>query len=123
MLFLQWDRKENLKEFWTIEQKDEGGMLGGYPRWLSADSKYPHGSYSATYPIEFKRFATKEELEASTEWEWAKKYPHDYKIVRLEQYFRPLSDEEFEAHAAQVRKLLAEMKNGREFWRFDHESC
>jgi hypothetical protein len=112
-----------MKEFWTIEEKDIGGMLGGYPRWLSADSTYPYGTYGATYPPEFKRFPTKEALEISTEWEWAKQYPNDYKIVRLEQYFRPLSDKEFQAHADEVRKLLSEMKYGREFWRFDNEPC
>lgn len=111
-----------MKEFWTIEQKDIGGMLGGYPRWLSADSNYVYGSYGATYPPEFKRFASKEELEASTEWGWAKQYPEDYKIVRLEQYFTPLSDSEFESHAAAARKLLSEMRNGREHWRFDNEA-
>ena len=110
-----------MKEFWTIEERDKGGMIGGYPRWLSADYNYPHGAYAATMPDEFKRFASKEELETSTEWAWAKQYPSEYKIVRLEQYFRPLSEAERKDHIAKAKKLLRELKYGREFWKFDND--
>lgn len=100
-----------MTEFWTIEEADVGGMLGGYPRWLDKQ-----GSYGAMVPNEFMKFGTREELEQSKYWERVKEYK-DYKIVHYSwQVWRPLTPEEKEHKLKEIEKLFFEVENGYCHW-------
>lgn len=67
-------------KFWTIEEADKGGMIGGYPRWLDKE-----GSYSATQAREMRKFASLSDVEASPEW--AKVATNrEYTVVQLDDY-------------------------------------
>lgn len=67
---------------WTIEEKDVGGMLGGYPRWIGHD-----GCYSETDPVNFKTWDSEEALRQSEDWAKVQHNP-DYRIHSFQTHWR-----------------------------------
>jgi hypothetical protein len=99
-----------IKEFWTIEEKDVGGMLGGYPRLLGYD-----GWYSETETSKAKQFTSIEDIMQSVEWQKVKDNT-EYRIVHFQKRYRKLSEDERMQHLNAIEKCFDELENGHSWW-------